>query len=125
MDTQLSVLIVEDNQDLLDLLCLTFSAQGYLIRAADSRDDALKIIQDFGAPDIIITDWNMPGMSIENFIQHVRRAAPEAIFIMTSASVTAAKLARQLGIEFVQKPFDPEMLQNFVRSHLDVRSRRT
>lgn len=58
----LRILLVDDEEDEHLLLRLVLEAHGYCVSAANSADAALEAIFD-APPDMVITDWQMPGMS--------------------------------------------------------------
>lgn len=57
-----AVLCVDDDPDLLAILQLFLSAKGFEVLAASNAEEALRLIED-RRPDLIITDFAMPGMS--------------------------------------------------------------
>ena len=56
-----SILIVEDEPDIRELLNFTISRSGYSIIEAETAEDAIKLL-DGGRPELIIIDWMLPGM---------------------------------------------------------------
>ena len=56
-----SILIVEDEQDIRELLEFTFLRDGYDVIAAETAEIALQKI-DIKLPDMIVVDWMLPGM---------------------------------------------------------------
>lgn len=122
VDTQHVILIIEDDHDTLDFLVLFFSAEGYLVRVANTRETALSILQKFEAPDVILTDWHMPGMSIDTFVNEVRRVDPQLDILLLSAYKEVVNdKARELGLDFIRKPPDLTDLQRRVRTSIQKR----
>lgn len=107
-----TVLIIEDYWDTAFLVKISLQAQGCEAFVADSRDKALEFIQRHGLPDTIIMDWNMPGMSVEDFLSrlasfHTRMPR----LILTTAATDADEVAKHFNIaEVLRKPFDLENL---------------
>lgn len=58
----LSLLIVEDEAAIRDLLDFTFSRAGYEVITADTAEQALRLLKD-QIPNLAIIDWMLPGMS--------------------------------------------------------------
>ncbi len=114
---KVSVLIVDDNQQSLDILAQVLSGFGVRsIVKSDNADDALKIVQR-QVFDIIMTDGTMPGMDGYEFTSAVRRLQnqPNAhipILLVTGhARESQVFRARDCGANFVvAKPITPKVL---------------
>ena len=61
-DPKMRVLLIDDSEDELLLLRPVLETNGYLVSTADNAEQSLESIVD-APPDIVITDWQMPGMS--------------------------------------------------------------
>ena len=85
MDEMNDIVIVDDNPALLCVLSEIFKENGYRVRTASDGFEALAVIRD-RAPDILISDLNMPGMSGFELLSVVRRRFPAvAVFAMSGA----------------------------------------
>ncbi len=119
-----SVLIVDDEQVVCDLLYDELSEQGYQCTTALSGDDALAKLaeQDFEA---VLLDIRLPGMSgmevlRETWLNH-RNAA--TIMITAVNDVSAAVEAMKLGAsDYIVKPFDLDRVNTSIRTALEVKS---
>jgi len=78
-----NIVIADDNQDLLRVLAAIFDQYGYAVRTACEGFTALALIRDY-APDILLSDLNMPGMSGFELLSIVRRRFPEIAVIAMS-----------------------------------------
>ncbi len=67
----LEVLIAEDNDECLETLAAAVEALGHSCRTAHDGNEAWEIYQANGA-DVILSDWNMPGMTGLELCQKVR-----------------------------------------------------
>ncbi len=56
-----TILIIEDDPDLCDLLGLLLESEGYQVLAARDGPSALKLVQDGSAPHLVLADFNLPG----------------------------------------------------------------
>ena len=56
-----SILIVEDDPDIRELLSFTISKAGFDLAAAETAEEALRML-DSGLPELIVIDWMLPGM---------------------------------------------------------------
>ena len=109
------VLIVEDDRDALDMLENALACMGYEVSTASNGAQALEMIRT-GHYRLVISDWEMPGMSGLELCQFVRqRASSEyTYFILLTARAGASHLIDGLKAgadEFLSKPFDPLELE--------------
>ncbi|MDB4966516.1 MAG: response regulator receiver protein [Myxococcales bacterium] len=114
-----SVLVVEDDDDLRDVICRVLTEEGYETRSATNGQHALEILRDGPLPGLILLDLMMPIMNGWAF-----RAHQEADARLTSIPVIVMTAAAQLddaaiaGTDFVRKPVRIEDLLERVRSHI-------
>ncbi len=112
-----TVMIVEDDDDMRDLLVDLVEAEGYAAVTANSAEAALKL--DVEA-DIALVDHNLPGMSGRAFSQLLRERSKTGIILVTAAG---SPIDRVLGLElvaddYVVKPFEPAELCARIRAVL-------
>jgi two-component system phosphate regulon response regulator PhoB len=110
-----SILIVEDEADLVVLLRYNLEAEGFAVVTAASGDEAVERIRD-GVPDLILLDWMLPGLSGIELCRRWR-ARPETAqvpIIMITARGEEEERVRGLATgadDYVVKPFSvPELL---------------
>jgi len=72
----LNVLVVDDEIDALELIKIFLETSGAQVSTAQSVSEALENIKQ-SAPDVIVSDIGMPGVNGYEFIENVRRLAPE------------------------------------------------
>jgi signal transduction histidine kinase/CheY-like chemotaxis protein len=72
----LNVLVVDDEIDALELIKIFLETSGAQVSTAQSVAEALENIKQ-SAPDVIVSDIGMPGVNGYEFIENVRRLAPE------------------------------------------------
>ncbi|MCA9775117.1 MAG: response regulator [Candidatus Eremiobacteraeota bacterium] len=72
--------------------------------------------------DLILSDFQMPGLGGDGLIEHLRQTQMRPLLIMTGLAVDASELeiARELGIPILSKPFSPEALLVAVRAALQL-----
>ena len=117
---QKSVLVVDDDPDLLGLVQLLLEGVGYRVITAGEGQEALSRVAE-KMPDLILLDMKMPGMNGWDFARAFRqrydRAAP--IVVLTAAE-DARKRAEEIGAEgYLGKPFDIDELIRIVERNLD------
>ncbi len=88
MDTNLRVLVVEDNGNLRKVLVNIIRKVGFKeIVEADSGASAWKVLQSEKI-ELVLTDWSMPGMSGLDLVMKIR-SAPEPICNLPVLMITA------------------------------------
>jgi len=103
-----SILIVDDEQEIRTILVRLLATHGYEVDAVPSAEEALEQVAA-QAPDLVLTDIVMPGMSGEDLIRELRRDHPNvSIIVMTSyPSVDSAMCAVRARVDdYLRKPFD-------------------
>ena len=72
--------------------------------------------------DLILSDFQMPGLGGDGLIEHLRQTQMRPFLIMTGLAADAPELetARELGIPILVKPFSPEALLAAVRAALQL-----
>jgi DNA-binding NtrC family response regulator len=105
-----TILIVDDEANLRKTLAQILSARGYSVLEADDGTTAVKVLKN-AAPDLIFSDWKMPQMSGEDFLQYLRgqpRLASIPVIVITAfgSSHSAIEAVRLGAYDFVTKPFD-------------------
>lgn len=114
-----TIMTVDDSPSMRALLRHALSGEGYQIAAAEDGVDALERI-DAAAPDLVITDINMPRMDGFGVIEGVRadpnhRTTP-VLVLTTESDVEKKARARAAGATgWIVKPFDPAKLVDAVR----------
>ena len=106
------VLIVEDDDDLREAIEVTLSLKGIDCKIYDRAELALPQITP-NYPDILITDFRLPGMNGIELLTEARRRSPDLpVVVMTAyADAKLAVEALRAGArDFLIKPFMPEQL---------------
>jgi len=104
-----TVLIVDDDEDLREMVTLKLHRCGFTVRAAANGDEALRAVAEL-APDVVLLDIMMPGMSGLDVLQRWRADAATARLrvIMLTAKAQTSEIARgfELGADdYIVKPF--------------------
>lgn len=117
---QRSILIVDDELLIRDLLYDFFNSQGWQISIADSGTRALEILKSKKV-DLLLTDLRMPQMDGLTLISHVKQDYPEIpVMIMTAfPSVESAIAAlRSRVVDYITKPFNIHELYKRVNTYV-------
>lgn len=107
-----TVLIVDDNTDVREVLCQTLEGMGFDVVAADDGDKAISQL-NHNIPDIILLDVKMPKMGGIEVLRRIKeKNISSAVIMMTGhADISIAVQAMKLGAyEFLTKPFDNRTL---------------
>jgi len=117
----MSILIVEDDDDLRDLIKTMLELEGFHVRTAEHGREALELVGE-GMPDLILLDFKMPVMDGRSFAVEFRaRHGGGAPIVVMTAAEHAASRAQEIGaMGWISKPFSYDELVKTVRSHLCV-----
>ncbi|MFZ0611381.1 MAG: sigma-54 dependent transcriptional regulator [Desulfobacterales bacterium] len=110
---QRTILIVDDEQDMLQLLKRSLAPElGCRIETASSGKEALQAIAR-EPYDLVLADIKMPEMDGLTLLEFIKREQPELTVVMMTAYGTvdtAVEAMRNGAYDFVTKPFDHEAL---------------
>ncbi len=114
-----TILVVEDEQKLRELLRLQLEREGYSVLTTGSGAEALEIVMH-GAPELVILDLRLPDIPGEEVARRIREQADTAIVVLTASTSEQARIA---GLEagaddYVTKPFSPRELMLRVQAIL-------
>jgi DNA-binding NtrC family response regulator len=107
-----TVFIVEDNAAMREGIEQVVQRFGFKTQVFDKAEPALRKLPE-ALPDILISDYRLPGMDGLALLQEVKRRAPscELVLITAYGSIELAVQAMQNGAsDFITKPFSPEEL---------------
>ena len=121
-DEPASLLIVEDDIDISEMLNAYFRVQGYQVRIAGGGEAALKLAQN-SRPDLIILDIRLPdfdGFEVARRLRSNRRTEDIPILFLTEKREREDRLkGLELKAEdYITKPFDIQELRLRVRNAL-------
>jgi two-component system response regulator PilR (NtrC family) len=120
-----TVLIVDDEPDLLELVSLTLSRMSLDTRTASDIGSAQKVLKT-SPIDLCLTDMRLPdgdGLDLVGWIQDNRPHVPVAV-ITAHGNVESAVRALKLGaFDFVSKPLDLGVLRKLVGSAIRLGTR--
>ena len=121
-----SILVVEDEPAIQELLRINLENAGFSVRAAENAESAYEQIRE-ALPDLILLDWMLPGQSGLAFARSLRgdaRTRELPIIMVTARSDESDRVA---GLEawvddYVTKPFSPRELKARIKSVLRRRA---
>ncbi len=117
-----SILIVDDEQDMLALLRRIISDRTKY--KVDVLEDPLKVPEYLGQNDyeVVITDLKMPGKNGIEVLQEVKRKSPRtAVVIMTAFGTidSAIEATRKGAFDYITKPFRKERILHIIEQALN------
>ncbi|MCX7014765.1 MAG: response regulator [Candidatus Sumerlaeota bacterium] len=115
----LTVLVIDDEEIIRDLLHEFLSREGYTVATAASGAEGLEQFRRH-RPMLVVTDVCMPGMDGLAFLRAVRREEPEArVVVMTGHGDDAVALEALRGgaTNYIKKPLTLEEFLFIVRAH--------
>jgi response regulator RpfG family c-di-GMP phosphodiesterase len=113
---QSSILVVDDDTGVRELLARWLHAGGHDVRTASSADEALGSVHG-AAPAVALCDIRMPGRDGLWLAEHIRQDAPETAVIMATGvqDVSSAVTSLRNGaIDYLTKPFGRDRLRESV-----------
>jgi DNA-binding response OmpR family regulator len=114
-----NVLIIEDDREIADLICLYLAREGIQAKSVSCAEEALAAFKD-GAWDLVTVDLNLPGRDGFEFLEELRRVSRVPAVVISSREADEDKLRAFSGgaDDFVGKPFNPAVLAARIRAHL-------
>jgi CheY-like chemotaxis protein len=116
---ELTVLVVDDDEDLRTMVAFVLETEGYAVRTAADGIEGLEQLEA-GLPDEILLDMRMPRMDGWEFAKRVRaRYGRDVPVVVMTAAEHAEKRATEVDADdFVAKPFDIDSLLRVVGRHV-------
>ncbi len=107
-----TILVVDDDHEMRDLLRDLLSEEGYDVASAESGEEAARLLETWSY-DLVITDLKMSGLSGLDLLHRMRETRPQQAVILITAfgSVETVIDAMKAGaLDYVIKPFKSEAL---------------
>lgn len=121
MDKSKNILLVDDEELIVNLLQDYLESLGYGVAAANSAEEAIKILNNGSVIDLLITDINLPGMTGIDLLKIARNTKKDVSVILITGMKTLnfAISAIQYGAQdYITKPFDLENVRRVVEKVL-------
>jgi two-component system response regulator RegX3 len=115
-----SVAVVDDEPAIRDAVSYALRSDGFEVSSYVTGEEILDVVRGEHAPDLIVLDLMLPGLSGTEVCRRVRAASAVPIIVLTARD---AEVDRVLGLEsgaddYVTKPFSMAELTSRVRALL-------
>jgi two-component system response regulator GlrR len=119
-----TILLVDDDNGLLELVSMRLASAGYAVTRADSGEAALACLK-LSRPDAVIADLRMEGMDGMALFEAIHGEAPglPVIILTAHGTIPEAVAATQRGVfDFLTKPVDSDILLGTVADAIRLSS---
>ncbi len=115
-----TILIVDDEEDIVELIKYNLGNEGYSILTAFTGEDAIKITRQF-QPDLIVLDLMLPGidgLEVTKYLKNNDQTNRIPIIMVTAKGEESdIVLGLEMGAnDYISKPFSPKVLLARIRS---------
>ncbi len=120
-DKKISVVIIDDDRNILELTSLILSKNGFKAYTADRACDGLELISRH-TPELVLLDYMMPETDGLSVLQQIKLSFPDTYVVMLTgkgSEEVAVELMKNGASEYILKPFNNrnliERLENVLR----------
>lgn len=127
--TKETILIVDDEKDIIELIKYNLKIEGYSILTAETGEAAVKIAKQ-SRPDLIVLDLMLPGMDGFEVTRYLRSSSDtrDLPIVMLTAKGDESDIITGLELganDYISKPFSPKVLTARIRGILRRRRNET
>lgn len=116
-----SVLVIDDDADLLELMQTILEMEGYDVFISLSGAAALSLLEKIAQPDLILLDMQMEDMTGPEFLLMLEKNRPDIIESVPVVFVTALKkVPASKATGFIRKPFDNDTFLEAVHRFIEM-----
>ena len=122
-----TILVVDDDPDLMKLVRTYFRLEGFGIREATKRDEIMAAFRQGPLPDLVMLDVHLPDADgfdvLARMRQHAILKSVPVVMITAEATREAVLKGLQAGADgYITKPFEPEFLVTAVKEVLGLKA---
>jgi len=114
---EMSILAVDDEPHTLELYQALLNSLGHSVRTAENGYEALRLLEQFPAPDLILMDVQMPVLSGTDILKIIRERHPDVQVVAQSAHALVGDKERFMKEgydEYLPKPFTSIQLEKVI-----------
>ncbi|NJM15756.1 MAG: bifunctional response regulator/alkaline phosphatase family protein [Bacteroidales bacterium] len=119
--TNINILWVDDEIDLLKAHILFLSQKGYQLKTVSNGQDAIDLVQQYNF-DLIFLDENMPGLSGLQTLGKIKTLKPDTPVVMITKSEEEDIMDAAIGSkisDYLIKPVNPNQILSSIKKHTD------
>jgi CheY-like chemotaxis protein len=113
----LSVVVIDDDDQVRQILCDGLFSEGFIVRSAASGASGLALV-DASPPDAVVLDYAMPGMTGAEVAQRMRLRHPHLPIVFCSGYADSLALDEIPDAVVLRKPVTIDDLSRTVRSSI-------
>jgi two-component system response regulator HydG len=116
------ILVADDHDALRDGMVLALTRLGHEVQGVRGGAEAIAFYRKRG-PDVVVTDLRMVPVDGIEVVRRIREEDPDATVVVVSAHgtiATAVEAMRAGAIDFLEKPFSPEVLRARVEKAVEI-----
>ena len=117
MSSERSLLFVDDEEEILEILVDLFTDEGYSLHTATQAEDALDIV-DQHPVDFVLSDLKLPDASGSELLNQIKNKSPNTVRVLTSGYLDVrfgdVVEDEQDGTLYLSKPWDLLTLKQLV-----------
>ena len=111
----MQALVVDDSSAMRAILAMTLKRRGFEILQAKDGLEALTVLSSRGPVNLILIDWNMPGMNGLELLTRIRQqpaySGTQVLMVTTETGMDQMADAIAAGAnEYIMKPFTPDVV---------------
>jgi two-component system, NtrC family, response regulator HydG len=122
------ILVIEDNDTMREGMLTIINKMGHEVVGAAGGQDGVRIFEDEGGIDFVLTDLKMEGLDGIAVLEKVKAANPDCVVVIITAYgtiETAVEAIKKGAFDFMTKPFSQEVLRMKVNQALEFAELRT
>ena len=110
-----TVLVIDDDPDIVAAVTAALQMEGLEVESADDRHSALALLES-SVPRVILLDYFIPGAEVHELARHALAKHPDAHVVLMTADNYPREKAHELGVRhFLAKPFELDDMLAMVR----------
>jgi DNA-binding response OmpR family regulator len=124
-----TILIVDDEEDIIELIKYNLKSEGYTILTAMTGEEAIKMAKNF-QPDLLVLDLMLPGIDGLEVTRYLKKEdmTMDIPIVMVTAKGEESDIVTGLELganDYISKPFSPKELTARIRAILRRRQKTT